>query len=105
MPFNWEGRWSHRGQDQSEQGLWKTKRLWQPRPCISVALTRRQGLALEPARHRGEIAIAAPVRHTDRPIHKHVMYWVSGGMLFIHFIIAVVFVFCRFFDSFWNLSH
>lgn len=50
MPFNWEGRWSHHGQDISEQGLWKIKHPRWPRPSISVAPTGRQGLGLKPTR-------------------------------------------------------
>lgn len=52
MLFNWNGRWSHHGQDSSEKGLWKTKRPQWPRPFISAASTRRQGLGLEPTKFK-----------------------------------------------------
>ena len=78
MSFNWEGRWAHQSQDSSKKGLWKTKHPQWPRLCICAASTGTQALGLEPTRFK-EIITVASVRHTDTPIHRFKLYWVSGG--------------------------
>ncbi len=102
MPFNWGGRWSHRGRDSSEMGLWKTKHAWRPRLSICAASTGRQGLGLEPTRLKQKSPLL-PQRDTQTDQFTGTScIGFPAGMLFIHFIIIVVFVFCRFFDSFGN---
>lgn len=74
MLFNWEGSWSHRGRDNSNQGLWKTRHPRRPRPSISIAPIGRQGLGLEPTRHKQKSPLL-PQRDTQT-IHRNKLYWV-----------------------------
>lgn len=102
MPFNWEGRWSHRGRDGSEKALWKTKHPQRPRPSICAASTGRQGLGLEATRLKQKSPLL-PQRDTQTGQFTGTScIGFPEGMLFIHFIIDVVFVFCCSFDSFGN---
>lgn len=102
MPFNWEGRWSHRGRDGSKKALWKTKHPQRPRPSICAASTGRQGLGLEATRLKQKSPLL-PQRDTQTGQFTGTScIGFPEGMLFIHFIIDVVFVFCCSFDSFGN---
>lgn len=89
MPFNWEGRWSHRGWDSSEKGLWKTKHLRRPRPSICDASTGRQGLGLEPTRLKQKSSLLPQWDTQTDQFTGTSCIGFPGGMLFIHFIIVL----------------
>lgn len=103
MPFNWEGRWSHRGRDSSEKGLWKTKHLWWPRPSICAASTGRQGLGWNPQNlNRNHRCCFSETHRQANSQIQAVLFFGGGGVLFIYIIMIVVFVLCCFFDCFGN---
>lgn len=105
MPFNWEGRWSYGRRDKRRAGdCGKQSISGDHDPPFSVAPIGRRGLGLEPTRLKQKSPLL-PQRDTQTDHFTGAScIGFLGGILFIHFIIIVVFVFCCFFDSFGNGS-